>query len=98
MIIDKTNGRLLEAIMAGHSMKNDSLLDILERYANDPRGDFILYPDFAPLSMLFALMKDGKVIMNGGVIFHGKHDGNGSGSAPTFSVSLSRKNGWHVHT
>ncbi len=98
MILDKTNGRLLEAIMAGHRMQNNSLLQILERYANDPRGDFVLYPDFAPLSMLFAIMKEGKIIMNGGLIFHGRHDGNGSGSAPTFSVSITKTDGWQIHT
>lgn len=98
MIIDKTNGRLLEAILYGHKIQNDSLLEILERYSNDPRGNLVLYPDFAPLSMLFAIMKDGQVIMNGGVIFHGKHDGNGSGSAPTFSVSITKTDGWQIHT
>lgn len=98
MIIDKSNGRLLEAIMAGHKMKNDSLLQILERYNNDTRGDFVLYPDFAPLSLLFAIMKEGKIIMNGGLIFHGRHDGNGSGSSPTFSISITKTDGWQIHT
>lgn len=35
---------------------------------------------------------------NGGLIFHGKHDNGGDGSAPTFSVNLSPVNGWSVHT
>lgn len=35
---------------------------------------------------------------NGGLIFHGKVDGNGSGSFPTLSVTLEPVNGWSVHT
>jgi len=35
---------------------------------------------------------------NGGLIFHGKHDNGGDGSAPTFSVNLSPTNGWSIHT
>jgi hypothetical protein len=98
MIVDKTNGFLLKAIMAGHRMQDDSLLEILQRYSDDSKGDFTLYPDFAPLSFLFALVKDGKLLMNGGVIFHGKHDGNGSGGPPSFSVSIDKAQGWRVHT
>ena len=36
--------------------------------------------------------------MNGGVIFHGTHDGGGNGGAPTFSVCLSPTDGWSIHT
>ena len=36
--------------------------------------------------------------MNGGLIFHGKHDGGGDGGAPTFSVNLTPTNGWGIHT
>jgi hypothetical protein len=35
---------------------------------------------------------------NGGLIFHGSHDGFGSGAAPTFSVTLTKTSGWSVHT
>ena len=35
---------------------------------------------------------------NGGMIYHGPHDGFGNGSGPTFSVSLSPTNGWSIHT
>jgi hypothetical protein len=63
-----------------------------------------LFPDFAPLSFFFVMYnkskKDGeyKPYFNGGLIFHGPHDGFGSGSAPTFSVSLNAEHGWSVHT
>lgn len=45
--------------------------------------------DFAPYSFGFALIENGKCVLNGGMIYHGPHDGFGDGSAPTFSVSLS---------
>jgi hypothetical protein len=35
---------------------------------------------------------------NGGIIYHGKHDNGGDGSAPTFSVNMTPVNGWSVHT
>lgn len=35
---------------------------------------------------------------NGGLIFHGNHDGFGSGKEPTFSVCLTPTSGWPVHT
>ena len=35
---------------------------------------------------------------NGGLIFHGAHDGHGSGAAPTFAVSLTPTTGWSIHT
>jgi hypothetical protein len=34
----------------------------------------------------------------GGLLFHGPHDGFGSGSGPTFAVSLSPTVGWSIHT
>ena len=39
-----------------------------------------------------------KFRMNGGLIYHGAHDGGGDGGAPTFSVNLSPVNGWSIHT
>jgi hypothetical protein len=35
---------------------------------------------------------------NGGLIYHGKHDNGGDGSAPTFSVNLTPQYGWSIHT
>jgi hypothetical protein len=36
--------------------------------------------------------------MNGGLIYHGKHDNGGDGGSPTFSVCLEPTNGWSIHT
>ena len=64
-----------------------------------------IYPDFAPLSFEFVRCeyRNGRdhrphFMSNGGIIFHGKHDGFGSGSAPSFSVTLEPTNGWSIHT
>lgn len=42
--------------------------------------------------------QDEKFWFNGGLIFHGPHDGGGNGGAPTFSVSLTPQDGWSIHT
>ena len=52
-----------------------------------------LFSDFAPLSLTFS-----SSFLHGGLIFHGPVDGYGSGSAPTFSVTLSKTHGWSLHT
>ena len=59
-----------------------------------------LYSDFAPLSLEFSVTENEKIILYGGFIFHGAHDGYGSGSAPTFSVNIDPDNkpGWSIHT
>jgi hypothetical protein len=35
---------------------------------------------------------------HGGLLFHGEVDGYGSGSAPTYAVTLDRCDGWSIHT
>lgn len=35
---------------------------------------------------------------NGGLIYHGPEDGFGSGSAPSFAVTLEPVDGWEIHT
>ena len=59
--------------------------------------------DFAPYSFSMSIemrQEDGQYtpMFNGGVIFHGQHDGFGSGGAPSFSVSLNKSVGWQLHT
>jgi hypothetical protein len=63
-------------------------LEIISKF-----GPATLYSDFAPLSFTWS----GKNI-SGGLIFHGSHDGFGSGGSPTFSVSLTQVHGWSIHT
>lgn len=62
-----------------------------------------LMPDGAPMSFYFVIETknaagEWKTLFNGGVIYHGPLDGNGSGSAPTFAVTLEPTIGWSIHT
>lgn len=55
--------------------------------------------DFSPHSFVWVIRKaDGNMVMNGGLIFHGPHDGFGSGQGPTYSVTLNPTDGWSIHT
>ena len=100
-LIDMTSGRLLEIMeFARRNGMEKQLDDTLERLVKHTHsgGKVYLYPDFAPHSLYFEVIRNGQLSLNGGVIFHGPHDGYGSGSAPTFSVSVERSNGWQIHT
>ena len=106
---DCTNGKLQEALEFAKKMKNNSLQDCLDRlkkteenYKQNTGRDLVtyIYPDFAPLSFYFEKFdcESQKVNSNGGIIYHGPHDGFGSGAAPTFSVCLTPTDGWSIHT
>jgi len=73
-------------------------LDRLQAIAGNYKGKVSLFADWAPYSFEFSIVSDGRCVLNGGVIFHGKHDNGGDGGAPTFSVSLSPVDGWSIHT
>ena len=100
-LIDKTNGNLFESLTFARKNGDFSLRNCLQRLRNVDENtgtETVITNDFAPHSFEFCRMKDGKFAGNGGIIFHGKHDGYGSGSAPTFSVSLTPCSGWQIHT
>ena len=87
------------------AMKNNLLGEFestFNRFSNYASAGYRveLFQDFAPHSLYFELYWENKFSMNGGMIFHGPHDGGGNGSAPTFSVSLdnSTKPRWSIHT
>ena len=103
MIINKTNGRLAEiqAFAKEYDLIEsfNKTFSRLENYSL--KGcDVNLYSDFAPLSLEFLITDQGQFVLNGGFIFHGKHDGFGNGGAPTFSVCIGndRVTGWSIHT
>lgn len=66
--------------------------------------------DFAPHSfsfMLDRLDEDESVELgvpvykpwfHGGLIYHGQHDGHGSGAGPSFATCLVPTSGWSIHT
>lgn len=78
-------------------------LKYLEEYggkddAGNDRMRVRLMPDFAPMSFFFVIearsaVGEWRSLFEGGLVFHGHHDGNGSGSAPTFAVTLEPTDG-----
>ena len=83
--------------------KKDQLqqqLDYLANYGGEGATECVLFRDFAPYSFSFVMHKlpNKEFKFNGGVIFHGKHDGGGNGSFPTLSVCLEEADGWEIHT
>jgi len=103
MITDKSNGRLDE--IKAFAKENNLLEHFIETFSRletySDKGYLVtLYSDFAPLSIEFSITDNGRLILNGGFIFHGSHDGYGSGGAPTFSVCIDPDNkpGWSIHT
>ena len=77
----------------------EQCLQSLERLGTNLKGTVEVCTDFSPLSFNWGVVRDdGSCPLNGGMIFHGPHDGFGSGGAPTFSVSLNPEHGWSLHT
>lgn len=102
MLIDRTEGALSEAREYAESIGMVESLDVnlktLEQLGK-VYGQVFLDKDFAPYSFRFAVRDEkGKFVFNGGLVFHGAHDGQGSGQAPTFSVCLTPTTGWRLHT
>jgi hypothetical protein len=103
-IIDNSEGKLQEIeafAKETNRLENfKSNLQRLKEIAENRDADVYLYKDFAPLSLYFAISKHNgrETVLNGGLIFHGQHDGYGSGSAPSFSVTLTPTDGWAIHT
>lgn len=103
MIIDYTFGKLEQ--IREFATRNNLIAEfeyVFNRFTrfsdNGYRVD--LFSDMAPHSLYFELYREGEFSMNGGMIFHGPHDGGGNGSAPTFSVSINpeSKPHWSIHT
>ncbi len=103
MINDLSVGRLAEikAFATNHGLTEsfNRTFTRLARYTQNG-CEVNLYNDFAPLSLYFEVTREGQFVSNGGFIFHGRHDGFGNGSAPTFTVCLDQKRvpGWSIHT
>ena len=101
---DLTEGILDKELEYAKSIGNDTLQKCIDRlkqvdYYYD--AEISIYNDFAPHSFEFVRRNLKGIFMgNGGIIFHGPHDGFGSGSAPSFSVSLddSKEIRWQIHT
>ena len=98
---DQSNGKLKECITFARQIKDPSIIHCLKRLKRvdaNVGSETTIYPDWAPHSLYFVRKyKDGSKT-DGGIIYHGSHDGYGSGAAPTFSVSITGSQGWSTHT
>jgi hypothetical protein len=113
-VVDQSYGRLEEMIQfAEANGLEENLLNVLQNLCWNRPNEIVgfVYHDYAPLSLSFSrygidqdwpIYETNRIpsayIGNGGIIFHGKHDGYGSGAAPTFSVCLTPTSGWIIHT
>jgi len=100
---DYARERLKEALAHAkkHKLKRSlsESLSCLHAIAKNCNGYVDLCTDFAPLSFTWGIINSsGHCTLNGGLIFHGPHDGYGDGSAPTYTVSLDPSHGWQLHT
>ena len=101
MIHDFSEGKLSQCIALARTRQDTSLIKCLQRLKKrdkSPTSYVNIFRDFAPYSLYFEKYSDGKLDLNGGIIFHGRHDNGGDGSFPTLSVCLTPVNGWCIHT
>lgn len=106
MIEDRTEGHLEEvrafAEKVGKRDQLENRLAYLGNYSQEPTR-CLLFKDWAPQSFAFQMQTKNKNgewqhWFHGGLIFHGSHDGYGSGGMPTLSCCLTPTDGWSVHT
>lgn len=81
----------------------DKQLDYLATYAHPKETRCTLFLDYAPHSFSFEMEVKGedgvwRRWFSGGLIYHGLHDGHGSGEPPALAVTLTPMSGWHIHT
>ena len=90
---------VLEQLRYAREHGDDSLMDCLKRsrhclkLAKD--HEMMISSDFSHRSFLFADVVNGKVVMNGGIIFHGYPE---EGYMQNGSVQLTPSYGWQIHT
>lgn len=86
----------------GLRVQFETRLTYLDGYAAPKRTRCVLAPDPAPHSFSFVMELDRGAgwtrWFSGGLLYHGPHDGHGSGHLPTLSVTVSPTMGWSIHT
>jgi hypothetical protein len=102
-ITDHTNGKLNEMVeFADKNKLTDELWLTLSRFFRylSNGNNVILAPDFAPMSLTFAVKDGERMVLNGGFIYHGPTDFEKMTAEQTYSVELnpSSKPHWSIHT
>ena len=103
-MIDLTQGKLDEELAYAEEIGDTTLKRCIEHMKNVDQNSGSttkIMTDRAPRSFYFErFYSDENFRGNGGIIFHGPHDGGGAGVAPTFSVSMTTnlKPHWEIHT
>ena len=99
---DALNAAKAHAKAIGLTENLNENLTFLDGFAGRDNTRCTLHHDFAPHSFGFVLerqTKEGwKHLLTGGLLFHGPHDGNGSGASPTYAVTTTPTRGWSIHT
>lgn len=83
-----------EVVKRAEEMNDKTLQECLERLKRWEQRDnteIYLYKDCDPLSFYFEMYRNGKRVMNGGVIYHGKPD-------QSHSFTMNPEIGWQTHT
>jgi hypothetical protein len=92
------------AARVGLAEQLEERLRFLDQYGGPSKVTrCVLYKDLAPYSFTFVMEIRGagdrwRAWFEGGLIYHGAHDGHGCGCAPTYAVTMEATNGWSIHT
>ena len=103
-ILDRDRLKLIKEVLPTLSEKVQEswwyCLNTLDNIATNSTEEAKLFHDFAPLSFYFEIQRqNGICTLNGGLIFHGRHDAGGTGGGPpTYSVNVTPVDGWTLHT
>lgn len=100
---EKTHQRFVECKRYTESRGDHSLMKCIGNLINW-RKDIVIGLDFDEMSFSFLEKlsdeeyRKGFQPVRGGIIYHGERDGFGSGSGPTFAVTIDKTEGYSIHT
>lgn len=94
-MIIKCEERYHEALAHAEKTGDKTLQECFEnlkRYETNMHAEAHLMRDLSPLSLYFELYdKDGRLVMNGGIVYHGDPD-------QSHSFTMNPTKGWQMHT
>ena len=100
-IIDHSEGSLKEAIKFARHIKDPSLIGCIQRLRRrwQSEDNVIHLFDDLRFSLYFEIENKAtnSIVLNGGIIYHGRHDAFGAGGIAQH-VCLTPTEGWSTHT